>query len=370
MLPPRGRRVAPRPTRPRIHRYRTAVRPATPEEETGALDQEAFQPAPLMRLLIGGASAVILVAAMRFAAPLLVPFILTAMVVLATTPTLMSIQRRGVPPRLAVLALYAVLVVIGLLLLLYFGLLLREFADNLPQYAAELDTRLSGVEEALAAAGLPITTGQLGSGVVISSTTWLADQLLLTVKTAVFVFPAAMLLLLESPYRLARVPREISTDDRLARGLTDFRDSIIGFLEVSTRTGIILATIVSVMLFLMGVDFPIFFGMLTFVANYIPSIGLLLAAVPAVGMTWVQYGWGRAALVTLGFILLGMVVGSIMQRGLMQRRLDLSGGIIFVGAFFWAWVLSPAGALLGTPITALIKVILESSERTRWVATS
>lgn len=118
------------------------------------------------------------------------------------------------------------------------------------------------------------------------------------------------------------------------------------------------------------VDFPIFSGMLTFIANYIPSIGLLLSAVQAIGMTWVQYGWGRAALVMLGFILLGTVAGSVMQRGLMQRRLDLSGGIIFVGAFFWAWVLSPAGALLGTPITALIKVILESSERTRWVATS
>jgi predicted PurR-regulated permease PerM len=83
----------------------------------------------------------------------------------------------------------------------------------------------------------------------------------------------------------------------------------------------------------------------------------------------VQYGWGRAVLVALGFLLIGMVVGSRMQRSLMQRRLDLSGGTIFIGAFFWAWVLGPAGALIGAPIMALIKVVLESSPRTHWIAT-
>jgi predicted PurR-regulated permease PerM len=295
---------------------------------------EALQLEPILRLMIGGAAAVIVVAGMRFAAPLLVPFILTGMVVLATTPTLMELQRRGIPPRLAVLGVYAVLVVVGLILLLYSALLLHEFNDNLPDYAAELDMRLSGLEESLITFGLPIPSGQWGSDAVINATTWVVNQVLDTIQIAVFVFPAAMLLLLESPRLLARIPREVGTDDRVAHALSDFRDSIIGFLEVSTRTGVILAIGVSVMLFLLGVDFPVLFGLLTFFANFIPSIGLLLAAVPAIAMAWVQFGWGRAVLVMLGFILLGIVVGSTMQRSLLRRRLDLSGGTIFIGAFF------------------------------------
>ncbi|MGE0539785.1 MAG: AI-2E family transporter [Dehalococcoidia bacterium] len=368
-LLPRGRRATSPATRARSHRYRPRTPPAETELNEEILTRDSLQLAPITRLLIGGAAAVVLVAGMRFAAPLLVPFILTGMVVLATTPTLIDLQRRGIPPRLAVLGVYAVLVIVGLLLLLYFALLLHRFTDNLPDYAAELDARLAGLEEALASIGLPAPNGRAGSNAIIEIANWVAEQLLTTVQIAVFVFPAAMLLLLESPRLLAGLPREIGTDDRLARTIGDFRDGIVGFLEISTRTGVILAIGVAVMLFVLGVDFPVFFGLLTFFANYIPSIGLLLAAVPAIGMAWVQYGWGRAVLVMLGFILLGMVVGSTMQRSLLRRRLNLSSGTIFLGAFFWAWVLGPAGALIGAPIMALIKVILESSPRTRWIAT-
>ena len=131
-LPPRGRRAVSPVARARMHRYRAQAQPLTPTSDDDILTRDALQ-TPIMRLLLGGAAAVILVAGMRFAAPLLVPFILTGMVVLATTPVLWDLQRRGIPPRLAVLGLYTALVVVGVILLLYFALLLHEFNENLPE---------------------------------------------------------------------------------------------------------------------------------------------------------------------------------------------------------------------------------------------
>jgi predicted PurR-regulated permease PerM len=336
--------------------------------DTAEVADDESRLAPILRLLLAGASAVVVLVGMHWSAHLLVPLILTAMVLLATTPIVLRLQQRGVPPRIAVLGLYVVLAVIGVVLLLYFGLLLRRFGNNLPAYSTELDLRLADVEQSLADLGLPVDVGQIGSDVFINAATWVTNQLIATVQTALFVFPAALLILLESPQLIARIPREIGADDRLTRALNTYRDSIIGFMAVSTRIGLILGGLVTVMLFLLGVDFPIFFGILTFFATYIPSLGLLIAAIPAITMSWVQYGWGRAALVAIGFMMLSMVVGSTMQRGAMTRRLNLSGGVIFLGAFFWAWVLGPAGALLAAPIMALIKLVLESSSQTRWLA--
>ncbi|MGH2587616.1 MAG: AI-2E family transporter [Dehalococcoidia bacterium] len=330
------------------------------------MDRDALP--PILRLLIGGACAVIVLAAMRVAAPLLVPLLLTLMVVLATTPTILRLQQRGIPPRLAILGLYAVLVGVGLVLLVYFGLLVREFSGNLPDYEAKLQTRMTAVQDTLVDAGAPVSVRQLNGSAVTGFVLVLADKLSGTVGIAVVVFPAAMLILLDSPRIVARIPDRLGSDDRVLHAFNEFRRSIIDFCVISTRVGLGRGAGVAVWLLLLGVDFPLFLGMFTFVTSYIPGIGLLLAVIPAVAMAWVQYGWGRAAVVAVGFLAISMAVGAALGNRVVRRRLDLSGATIFLGAFFWAWVLGPAGALLAAPIMALIKVVLESSPETRWLA--
>ncbi|MGD9890509.1 MAG: AI-2E family transporter [Dehalococcoidia bacterium] len=316
--------------------------------------------APILRLLIGGACAFVLLDGLQQTADLLVPLLITLMVVLSTTPFVLRLQQRGLPPRLAVVGAYVIVAGVGVILLLFFAHFLQEFAEQMPEYQAAFDARMESMTFD--------SDGRLNGEAIIGVAQAVCFALLDTVETAVFVFPAAMLVMLDSPRILAQVPVRVESDTEVARNLDEVRSSIVGFLSVSARSGLFLALGSTAVLWLLGIDFAAFFGFLTFAANFIPSFGLLFAAVPAVIMAWVQYGWPRAILVAIGFWGVSLLVGSMLGRKAMQRRLNLSAPALFLGAFFWAFVLGPAGALVGAPITAFIRIVLDSSRQTRWLA--
>jgi predicted PurR-regulated permease PerM len=189
-----------------------------------------------------------------------------------------------------------------------------------------------------------------------------------TVEAAVIVLPLAMLVLLDSPRILAQVPGRLESDPVVMRTFEEVREAIVGFLSLSAQAGLVLAAGVAVGLWLLGIDFAGLFGLLTFIANFVPTVGLLLAAVPAVLMAWIQYGWGRALLVAAGFIGLSLFVGAILGRKEMQRRLNLSAPTLVLGTFFWMFVLGPGGALVAAPLTVILRMVLEQSGQTRWLA--
>ena len=118
----------------------------------------------------------------------------------------------------------------------------------------------------------------------------------------------------------------------------------------------------------LGVDFPLLWAMLAFLLNYIPTIGSIIAAVPAVLIALVQLGPGEASAVAIGFVGINMVFGNIIEPRLMGFGVGVSPLIVFIGLFFWGWVFGPMGMLLSVPLTMTLKLALESDKRTRWIA--
>src|SRR5262245_21424803 len=121
---------------------------------------------------------------MSVAADLIVPLLLTLFVVLATTPLVLALQRRGIPPRVARLGVYAALVVLGLAALANLLLVLHEVSQNLPGYEDAHSHRLGDMQTALADAGITLPGGSRLSVVVIGFVTDLAQQLVDVVSIA------------------------------------------------------------------------------------------------------------------------------------------------------------------------------------------
>ena len=108
--------------------------------------------------------------------------------------------------------------------------------------------------------------------------------------------------------------------------------------------------------------------MLAFLLNYIPTIGSIIAAVPAVLLALVQLGPAEAATTALGFPGINMVFGNIIEPRLMGFGVGISPLVIFVGLVSWGWIFGPVGMLLSVPLTMTLKLALESDERTEWIA--
>ncbi len=140
------------------------------------------------------------------------------------------------------------------------------------------------------------------------------------------------------------------------------------YLAVKTIISLVTGALVAIWTSVIGLDFALVWGLLAFLLNFIPTIGSLLAAVPAVLLALVQLGPGSALAVGLGFVVVNVGFGNIIEPNVMGRTLGLSTLVVFLSLVFWGWVLGPVGMLLSVPLTMIIKIILESNETTRPIA--
>jgi predicted PurR-regulated permease PerM len=147
-----------------------------------------------------------------------------------------------------------------------------------------------------------------------------------------------------------------------------FLVSVKNYLAIKTLVSLGTGIIIGLWLYFLGVDHFLLWAVLAFLLNYIPNIGSIIAAVPAVLLAFVQLGATAAGLTALGFVVSNMVMGNVIEPRYMGRGLGLSTLVVFLSLIFWGWLLGTVGMLLSVPLTMIVKIALESSPDTRWVA--
>jgi predicted PurR-regulated permease PerM len=125
---------------------------------------------------------------------------------------------------------------------------------------------------------------------------------------------------------------------------------------------------VTAFLWALDVDFPVLWGLVAMLLNFIPTIGSIIAGIPPVLLALVQLGPTEAGLVVLGFFLVNTIVGNILEPRYMGKGLGLSALVVFVSLIFWGWLLGPVGMLLSVPLTMSAKIALEANPNTAWIA--
>jgi AI-2 transport protein TqsA len=154
-------------------------------------------------------------------------------------------------------------------------------------------------------------------------------------------------------------------DDRLEKIVSEVQTYLVIKTVISLATGAILG----LWAYFWGLDFPVLLGLAAFLLNYIPTVGSMIAAIPAVLLSIILYGSiGHALIVMSGYVLVNMVFGNILEPNLMGRRLGLSTLVVMLSLLFWGWAWGPLGALLSVPLTVMVKIWLENTVDLRWVA--
>jgi AI-2 transport protein TqsA len=126
--------------------------------------------------------------------------------------------------------------------------------------------------------------------------------------------------------------------------------------------------LVGILCALMGVDFAVLWGLTAFLLNFIPNVGSILAAAPAVLVALVQLGAGPAAGLAAGYLAINMTMGNVIEPRLTGASLGLSPLVVIVSLIFWSWLWGPVGMLLSVPLTTVVKICLESREDLRPIA--
>jgi predicted PurR-regulated permease PerM len=132
--------------------------------------------------------------------------------------------------------------------------------------------------------------------------------------------------------------------------------------------GLAAAVLDIILLLAVGVDFAIFWGVLSFLLSFLPNIGFIIALTPPTMLALIEFGFTRALFVLAGYILINFVMDNIIKPRFVGGRLDLSPLVVVLSLLFWGWLLGPMGALAAVPLSIGARFLFESFEESRWLA--
>jgi len=315
---------------------------------------------------------VVLVAGMRTADDILIPFVLSLFLSVICAGPVFWLEKKNVPSWLAVLLVMVGVVGIGISIGAMIGTSVNNFSEALPRYEARLQQELSGVLGWLRGFGIEISRQEVIRVVDPGAAMSLGTQMLAALGQ---MFTNTFLILLTVVFMLAETgsfTKKLNilwgNETGSPGQFTKFAHDVQHLLAIKTWVSLGTGVTVGVWVAIMGVDFPLLWGVLAFLLNYIPNLGSIIAGAPAVLLTFVQFGLWWGFLVGLGYVLINIVFGNIVEPHLMGRRVGLSTLAVFLSLVFWGWVWGPVGMILSVPLTMVVKIALESRDDTKWIA--
>jgi len=322
---------------------------------------------------VGLAAVIVVIYGMQMAAVLLVPFLIAAFLALITARPMLWLQQKRIPSFLAALiivsAIMLLLAIVGTIL----GSSIADFTAALPGYQARLDVIVDGVfdfvvkhlngDESMESLGDMVDPGW-AMGLVATILDSLKDVL-----TNIFLIIFLMIfMLLEVSSVSTKVEAAFGRSAESLEGPRAFLQNLGRYLGIKTLVSFATGICAGTLTWSLGLDFPLLWAMLAFLLNYVPTIGSIIAAVPAVLLALVQLGPGAAGATAIGFAAINVAFGNLIEPRLMGYGVGISPLVVFVGLVFWGWVFGPVGMLLSVPLTMTLKLALESDEGTRWIA--
>jgi predicted PurR-regulated permease PerM len=150
----------------------------------------------------------------------------------------------------------------------------------------------------------------------------------------------------------------------LARVIQEVVDATARYIATITSINVILGSIVSVAVYLIGLPTPLMWGGLVALLNYVPYLGPISAAVLLAlgGLMTFSDPW-TAALPPLVFIGLHLIEANLVTPMIVGRKLTISPLLILVALSFWGWVWGTVGAVLAVPLLIIIHTVLDAAGR-------
>ena len=306
---------------------------------------------------------------LKAAQVVILPLIIAWLLSYLFAPVVNFLARHKVPTGAAVLAVVLILVGVFYLIGWFVQTRVMGFIEQYDVYAAQL-TQIS--TDLAAKFNLPDGymkdfdwTGQVGKWLVV-----LSDSIRRIVSNMGLILIFLVFMLLGKPYGRRKL-HEAFAGDRAGQ-IIDVTDSIAGqisrYLSIKLMISAVTAFLVWVVLAIMKVDFPVTWAVLTFLLNFIPTVGSIIATVPPVLLALLQcYGQSLwpAVVVLILLLIIQQAMGSLIEPKLMGDSLNLSPVVILLSLVFWGWLWGIVGALLSVPIAAAIKIVCENIDALR-----
>ncbi len=325
-----------------------------------------------MRIVVGAAAFVIIMAAINLAQAVVVLFLISFFLALLGTPPVLWLKEKHVPSGVAVLVVMTGMITILLLIGVQIGTSLSGFAAELPTLQVRIQEQIIQLSALLTSKGFAVTDKffmtYVDSEAVFKLTAGLLSGLSSVLWDTVLVLLTVTFILLEVSDFPVKLRAILGDPKQVFPQFTKYVVDMKRYMIVKTIINLSAGILIGVWMSILGVQFPVLWGFLAFLLHYIPNIGSVISAIPPAVLALVEIGLGAALLVIAGNLFVGFVVGSVIEPRLMGRKFGLSTLVVFISLLFWGSLLGVIGGILCIPLTMTLKFACESNENTRWIA--
>jgi len=324
------------------------------------------------KIWISLAAFVIVVAGIKAASSIVIPFLLSVFIATVSAPAIFWLEKLKLPRILAFLIVLSFVVFI----LLGFGYILSSsvdsFLSNTPQYTATIKDMVGSMQGVLDKFGVTISKGDLESIFDPSGLLNFAGGFLKSFSAVLsksfIIFLGVTFMLFETSSLKTKMYLLAKKDESKDNPFEVFSKKLNNYLAIKTIISLITGVFVTVGLTIIGVDFALLLGVIAFLLNYIPSIGSVIAAIPAVLVALVGLDMSSVMWVVALYLTVNIVLGNVIEPKYMGKGLGLSVVVIFFSLIFWGWVLGSVGMFLAVPLSMTIKIAFESHPSTKSIA--
>ncbi len=319
---------------------------------------------------IVAASVVIVLAGAKMASVIIVPFLLSLFLATILSPFYLWLKKFGLGEifSLIIIVLFLLLIIGSMVTLV--GSSVQDFTHNVPLYEEKLKTDLHGFFEMLDGWGIHIPREDFMN---FFQTDSLVRYIATTLKSLGSLLTNSFMIILTVTFMLMEISQFTNKIKQNSSSgliqLTEISDKIKHYILLKALTSAATGISITIILKIFGIHYAVLWGLIAFVLNFIPNIGSILAAVPAVLMAIVQYNPGTALAVMVSYLIVNVLIGSIIEPRILGKGLGLSTLVVFLSLIFWGWLLGPVGMLLSVPLTIMIKIALDTQPNTKWIAT-
>jgi AI-2 transport protein TqsA len=321
--------------------------------------------------IVKWASIFIIIGAIKMATPIVLPLLIALFISMTLSHPIAWLEQKNVPHTLAVIIALLVFGGFGFLIGEILGQSISMFVKNYPVFREQLEDKLMG-DTFLSDLGIDMNakftddeTGKIMEFLIAALNgvrNVFGQFLFISILTLFLVFEINSF---PTKFKAIFIQNTKSTHNK---NLDAVSSSIRRYLGIKTLTSFTTGLLIFIVLYILGVKYALMWGLLAFLLNFVPQIGSLIAAIPAIVFAWVQLGstgfWGAG----ITFAVVNVLIGSILEPRIMGQGMGLSTFVVFLSLIFWGWIMGPVGMFLSVPLTMVLKIFLETNESSKYFA--
>ncbi len=330
-------------------------------------------------LLLGLIATILVGWVLSTGAAIIQPIVIALLLAIMLQPVVVTLAKIGIPPAATVVVitggLFMGLVQLGLVLqsnvtsfISSASVAGQENPGGWDKIKAKLVEIISGwelpetVKDYLTTALTEMDIAGLGEGLLVSSVGFLRGLVLVLIYM-VFIFAE------QAIFRRKILSIANERRDEAAEMLSTMGRGIQRYLGVKTVVSFLTGSLCYAVLQSLEIPYALLFGLLTFLLNYIPTFGSIIAGIfPMLTALTMDGGVSKAIIVTITYLAVNLTLGSFIEPKILGRELNLSPLVVVISVVVWAGLWGIVGGFLAVPLTAALQITLASSDATRPIA--